>query len=187
MYEPIKRTPSYLHRPRVEYQYFRRTLWILVKSSLAKLFVFWPFMGHCQIITQLWCISYKLLLPDLSKNSANYSIFASRSSNSPSIHQFYYSASTRLRSQTFSIRLEDESGVGTPLRQNLVKSQQCPKFGFFVWILNVYSFKTSKIWTVRQVTWHTHQLEYRALKSPNFRCIQDLDDNCINKNCTAKT
>ena len=48
------------------------------------------------------------------------SIFDSRSSNSPSIHQFYYSASTRLKSQTFSIRLNDESRVGTPLRQNLV-------------------------------------------------------------------
>ena len=88
-------------------------------------------MGHSWIITRLWCHLYKLLLPDLSqnstfilKNSANNSIFASvldsRSSNSTSIHQFYYSASTRLRAQTFTIRLDDESQVGTPLRLNLL-------------------------------------------------------------------
>ena len=40
------------------------------------------------------------------------SIFDSGSSNSTSIHQFYYSASTRLRSSTFTIRLDDESWVG---------------------------------------------------------------------------
>ena len=44
------------------------------------------------------------------------SIFDSGSSNSNWIHQFYYLASTQLRSPTFSIRLEDESGVGTLLR-----------------------------------------------------------------------
>ena len=48
------------------------------------------------------------------------SIFNSGSSNSTSIHQFYYSASTRLRSPTFNIRLDDESRVGTPLCRYLV-------------------------------------------------------------------
>ena len=122
-----KKTPSYLTRPRVENQYFRQKLWIFVESSLAKLFVFLTiYVSHSQIITRLWCILYKLLLPDLSKNStfilknlAIYSIFASifdlRLSNSSSIHQFYYSASIRLRSQTFSIRLNDESWVRIPL------------------------------------------------------------------------
>ena len=42
--------------------------------------------------------------------------------NSTSIHQFYYSASTRLKSLTFSIRLDDKSRVRTPLRRYLVKS-----------------------------------------------------------------
>ena len=41
-------------------------------------------------------------------------IFDSRSSNSTTIHQIYESASTQLRSRTFSIRLDDESRVGTP-------------------------------------------------------------------------
>ena len=36
-----KRTPSYLTRPRLEYQYFRQILWIFVESSPAKLFMFW--------------------------------------------------------------------------------------------------------------------------------------------------
>ena len=40
------------------------------------------------------------------------SIFDSGSSNSTSIHQFYYSASTQLRSLTFCIRLDDKSRVG---------------------------------------------------------------------------
>ena len=48
-----------------------------------------------------------------------YNIFDSGLSNSTSIHQFYYSALTWLRSPTFSIRLDDESQVGTPLRQYL--------------------------------------------------------------------
>ena len=48
-------------------------------------------------------------------NSVIDSIFDSGSSNSTPIHQFYYSASTRLRSPTFSIRLDDKSRVGTPL------------------------------------------------------------------------
>ena len=48
------------------------------------------------------------------------SIFDSGSSNSTSIHLFYYLASTQLKSPTFSIRLNDESRVGTPLRLCLV-------------------------------------------------------------------
>ena len=47
------------------------------------------------------------------------SIFDSRSSNSTTIHQIYYSASTWLRSRTFSICLDVESWVRTPLCQNL--------------------------------------------------------------------
>ena len=47
------------------------------------------------------------------------SIFDSRSSNSTTIHQIYYSASTQLRPRTLSICLDDESRVGTPLRRNL--------------------------------------------------------------------
>ena len=79
----------------------------------------------------------KTLLPDFSKNStfilknsALISIFASiislifnmRLSNSPSIHQFYYLDSTILRSQTFSIRLDDKSRVGTRLHWYLTQT-----------------------------------------------------------------
>ena len=39
------------------------------------------------------------------------------------ILQISDSALTRLRIQTFMIRLENESRVGTPLRQNLLKSE----------------------------------------------------------------
>ena len=39
------------------------------------------------------------------------------------IHQIYYSALTRLRSRTFSIHLDDEFRVGTPLRRNLLSSE----------------------------------------------------------------
>ena len=46
-----------------------------------------------------------------------YSIFDLRSSNSPLIHQFYYSALTQLRSKIFSICLDDKSQVGTPASQ----------------------------------------------------------------------
>ena len=49
------------------------------------------------------------------------SIFDSRSSNSTTFHQIYSSALTRLRSQTFSICIDDESWVGTPLRRNLLE------------------------------------------------------------------
>ena len=48
------------------------------------------------------------------------SIFDLRSSNSTSIHQFQDSALTRLRLQSFSIRLDIESRVGTPLRPYLL-------------------------------------------------------------------
>ena len=48
------------------------------------------------------------------------SIFDSGSSNSTSIHLFYYLASTQLISPTFSICLNNESRVGTPLRQCLL-------------------------------------------------------------------
>ena len=72
---------------------------------------------------------YKFLIPDSSKNStfilknsANNSIF-----DSTSIFQFCDSASTRLRLQSFAIRLDDEPDeprVGTPLRRYLVSSSR---------------------------------------------------------------
>ena len=65
------------------------------------------------------------------------------SSNSTSIRQFYYLASTWLRSPTFSIRLDDESPVRTPLRRYLHRTFQswtkcditiCPSyFGQKIW------------------------------------------------------
>ena len=65
-------------------------------------------------------------MPDSSKNltfilkdSANNLIFDSRPSNSTLIHQFYDSASTQLRLQSFSIGLYDEFRVGNPLCRNL--------------------------------------------------------------------
>ena len=61
------------------------------------------------------------------KNSAKNLIFDSTSSNSTSIHQFYYSASTRLRLQSFGIRLNIfESRVRTPLHQNLLSGIPIP-------------------------------------------------------------
>ena len=48
-------------------------------------------------------------------------IFDSRSSNLTSIQQFYDSALTRLRLQSFSICLDNKSWVRTMLRQNLFK------------------------------------------------------------------
>ena len=79
---------------RVEYQYFRQILEYLssqVKSSQT-----------IRVFEHIFA-----------------SIFDSRLSNLPSIHQFYYSALTGLRTRTFSIHLNNESQVRTPLRQNL--------------------------------------------------------------------
>ena len=59
------------------------------------------------------------ILKNSANNSVFNSIFNSRSSNSTSIHQLYDSALTRLRLQSFGIRLDDEPQVGTPLRQCL--------------------------------------------------------------------
>ena len=64
------------------------------------------------------------------KNSANYSVFDSWSSNSGSIHQFYDLASTRLRLQSLSNRLDDEFRVGTPLRRNLHSTLVIRRFKF---------------------------------------------------------
>ena len=55
------------------------------------------------------------------KTVFQYSIFDLGSSNSTWIHQFYYSTSTQLSTPTVSIRLYNESRVGTPLRQYLVR------------------------------------------------------------------
>ena len=52
------------------------------------------------------------------------SVFDFRLSNSTMIHQIYYSASIQLRSRTFSIHLDNESLVGTPLRRNLKWSEK---------------------------------------------------------------
>ena len=83
-----KRTPSYLTRPKVKYQYFRWMIRIFVESSLAKLFMFLTIYGS-------W--SNKNIYT--KKKLDIRWIFDSRSSNSPLIHQFYYSASTRLSLQ----------------------------------------------------------------------------------------
>ena len=90
-----KKTPSYLPWPRVEYLYSVRLWRLLVELSRIEpnYSCFRPFMGHSQIISRLWCHTYKFVLPDSSKNltfilknSANNSIFVSilnsRSSNS---------------------------------------------------------------------------------------------------------
>ena len=52
-------------------------------------------------------------------NSIFDSIFDSRLSKSTSLHQFYDSASTWLRLQSFGIRLDNKPWVRTPLRRNL--------------------------------------------------------------------
>ena len=57
----------------------------------------------------------EISLRSLIFDSVFDSIFDSGSSNSTSIHQFYYLASTQLRSPTFSICLYDESRGGTPV------------------------------------------------------------------------
>ena len=100
-----------------------KNVWFKSSQSIR---VFWPFMGHSGIITRLWSHIYKLIMPDSSKNStlilkksANNlvfnsifdSIFISRSSNPTSIHQFYYSALTQLRLQSFGICLYDKFKV----------------------------------------------------------------------------
>ena len=56
----------------------------------------------------------------LLKRTPSYSMLDSALSNLTLIHQFYYSASTPLRTPTFSIRLDDKSRVKIPLRQYLV-------------------------------------------------------------------
>ena len=92
---------------------------------------------------------YKYLLSDSSKNStfilkssANNLIFASvfnsRSSNSTLIFQFCDSASTRLRLQSFDIRLENEPHVGTPLRRYLGKSTWIFSFPLFIFVLFIF-------------------------------------------------
>ena len=75
------------------------------------------------------------------KNSANNSIFASildsRSSNSTTILQFSDSASTRLRLQSFDIRLDDEPRVWTPLCQYLTL---CYHYQYFRFIAKLLPF-----------------------------------------------
>ena len=108
-----------------------------VESSRAKLFVFWTIYGEQSNNYSTMTHLYKYLMPDSSKNStfilknsANNLIFASifdsildsRSSNSISILQFSYSASTRLRLQSFDVRLDNEPRVGTPLRRYLTNT-----------------------------------------------------------------
>ena len=102
---PWKSRPSYLTLVRVKYLYFTRIWRILVESRGTKLFFFQPIFD---------------------------SVFDSGLSNSTLIHQFYYSASTRLRSPTFRIRLDNESRVVTPLcRYLLLSLSNCtPSFSF---------------------------------------------------------
>ena len=103
---------------------------------IRKIFVYEPLKKRAGTVDRIGRTE-KTLLPDFSKNStfilknsALISIFASiislifnmRLSNSPSIHQFYYLDSTILRSQTFSIRLDDKSRVGTRLHWYLTQT-----------------------------------------------------------------
>ena len=67
-----------------------------------------------------WLSCLVLCQTFILKNMANNSVFNSRWSNSTSIHQFYDSALTQLRLQSFSIRLKNETRVRTPLRRNLL-------------------------------------------------------------------
>ena len=64
-------------------------------------------------------------------------------SNSTSIHQFYYSAFTWLRSPTFSIRLNDQSRVGTLLRWYLLTIAQLKLFVHFRFWFQAKNLKSS--------------------------------------------
>ena len=81
----------------------RDLIWqVLGESSYT---CFTPFVVQSQVIT--------------SKMADSASIFASRSSNSTSIHQFYDSTLLRLRTRPCAICLENEPRVGTPICRNL--------------------------------------------------------------------
>ena len=80
-----------LTRGRVDYLYFRRISRIVVELS--------------RIGPRDWCFLDSVLDSGLN--------------NSTPIHHFYYSESTRLRTQSFSIRLDGECQVGTPVRRYL--------------------------------------------------------------------
>ena len=78
-------------------------------------------------LSSLKSVTSSYLLSDSSKNSTfilKNSVLDSRSSNSTSIFQFCDSASTRLRLQSFDIRLDDEPRVGTPLHRYLKNRQR---------------------------------------------------------------
>ena len=101
-----KRTPSYLTRPKVKYQYFRWMIRIFVESSLAKLFVFLTIYGS-------W--SNKNIYT--KKNL----IFAGYSTPGRVTRPWSINFTIRLRLD-FSIRLDDESQVRTQLCRYLGKT-----------------------------------------------------------------
>ena len=99
-------------------------------------------MANTSWVKSNWGIRVFDHIFDLIFDSVFDSIFNSRSSNLTSIHQFYYLASTRLRSPTFSIRLDDKSRVGTPLRQYLY-STVC--WQPHIWYHNLPGIKNSLV------------------------------------------
>ena len=64
-------------------------------------------------------------------NSVFDSILNSTPNNPTPIHHFYLSGSTRLKLQSFDIRLDDEAWVGTPLRRNLLATLLLKSDSFF--------------------------------------------------------
>ena len=84
-------------------------------------------------------------MPDSSKNttfilksSANYSVFDSGSSNSGLIHQIYDSASTTLRLQSLSNRLDDKSSQDpASLKFDMVRLQFVTSFTNFPQVFKV--------------------------------------------------
>ena len=122
-------------QPWVKYLYFKWIWRILLESSRIELkySCFQPFMVYSQIIIWLWPINTSKNLTFLLKKLANiqystqYSTRCSTRYLTRSQVTWPWSIkftirlgpSTRLRSQTFSIRLDNESQVGTLLGRNL--------------------------------------------------------------------
>ena len=105
-------------------------------------------------------------------NSVIDSIFDSGSSNSTPIHQFYYSASTRLRSPTFSIRLDDESRVGTPLRRYLIPIiRQLTTYLRYPGLTLLKPYHTNKPYRPLSHTLKPHKCRSTDFYEMDFRCL----------------
>ena len=98
-------------------QHGRRCCYNLSKTKIRQ--ITRPRFAIQKIIANLWIIYVEPIKKDPEIFN---SIFDSGSSNLTSIHQFYYSALTQLRSPTFSIRLDDDDNR-TPLCQYLSKTR----------------------------------------------------------------